>query len=159
MREDGHAIVNSTIFSLRFQFCEESLYVEEDVYDNVMGTVTHAIGMLPNSNNLGTFWLLKPRKYQLYGDSESVLAGSTKLLTPRTSSIVSVKALVLSKVKIEPCLETIFELRDDSYSDNFEVILPIKESSEKTMSHTEKIREGLVLPVKLCPSNPAASLL
>lgn len=59
MIEDCHAMVSSAILSLRFQFCEESLYAKEEVFDNVIGSVTHAVGMTPSINNLGSFRLLK----------------------------------------------------------------------------------------------------
>ena len=86
LREDNHAIVGSTILSLRYQFCEDSLYVDKEVYDDVTETVTHAIGMLPNSNDIRTLWLLELGKYHLCGVFESALAKSTEILTPCTSS-------------------------------------------------------------------------
>ena len=42
---------------------------------------------------------------------------STELLTPRESSTISIERPLLSKVKIEPGLNTIYELNDDSYVD------------------------------------------
>jgi len=41
--DDGHAIVTSTMLSLRFQFREEALYVEEEVFDSESGILLHTI--------------------------------------------------------------------------------------------------------------------
>ena len=46
-----------------------------------------------------------------------MLQCSTELLTPRESSTVSIERPVLSRVKIEPGLKTIYELSDDSNGD------------------------------------------
>lgn len=81
-------MVSSTILSMRFMFCEESLYFDEEIFDDMTDTPKGAEQTLPSSNNLRTFWLLKGGKYRLYGVPDSVLAGWTELLTPRTSSLV-----------------------------------------------------------------------
>ena len=60
------------------------------------------------------FWLLKPGKYRVYGVSKVVFECSMKLLTTRESSTVSIERLVLARVKVEPDLNTIHELFDDS---------------------------------------------
>lgn len=64
------------------------------------------------------------------------------------SSIVSLEALVLSKVKIKRGLETIYELSDDSNRKDVEGTLPMLESIEKTLSHIEDICEDPVLSMK-----------
>ena len=46
-----------------------------------------------------------------------MLECSTELLAPKESSTVSIKRPVLSRVKIEPGLKTIYELSDDSDGD------------------------------------------
>jgi hypothetical protein len=46
-----------------------------------------------------------------------MLECSTELLTPKESSTVSIKRPMLSRVKIEPSLNTIYELSDDSDGD------------------------------------------
>lgn len=65
----------------------------------------------------GKYRLLKPGKFQAYGLSESLLAASTDVLTPPQSSTASIRPPSLSKVKVEPRLETIYELSDDSADD------------------------------------------
>jgi hypothetical protein len=88
-------------------------FVEEEVFDDHTGVVSHAIRQTRVENDVGAFWLLKPGKYRVFGVFDSMLECSTELLTPRESSTVSVEILVLSKVKIEPGLQTIYELSDD----------------------------------------------
>ena len=83
----------------------------------ITGLVSHAVRQTRVENDVGSFWLLKPGKYRVYGVSESMLECSTELLTPRESSTVSIERPVLSKVKIEPGLHTIYELSDDSDGD------------------------------------------
>ena len=61
--------------------------------------------------------MLKLGKYRVYEVTESVLDGSTEILTPKESSTVSIERPVLSRVKIEPGLETIYELSVDSDSE------------------------------------------
>ena len=77
----------------------------------------HAVRHNKVENDLGTFWLLKPGKYRVYGVSESVFECSTELLTPKESSIVSIERPLLARVKVEPGLTTIHELSDDSDGD------------------------------------------
>ena len=105
--EDGHAIVTCTTLSLRFQFCNVTIFVNEEVFDNQTGLVSHAIRQTRGENDVGLLWLLKPGKYCVYGVSEFVLECLTKFLTTRESSIVSIERSVLSRVKIEPGLKKI----------------------------------------------------
>ena len=115
--EDGHAIVTCTTLSLRFQYRDVTIFVEEEVFDDQTGLVSHAVRQTRGENDVGSFWLLKPGKYRVYGVSESMLECSTELLTPKESSTVSIERPVLSRVKIEPGLKTIYELSDDSDGD------------------------------------------
>ena len=39
--EDGHAIVTSTTLSLRFRFRDVTIFVEEEVFDDQIGLVSH----------------------------------------------------------------------------------------------------------------------
>ena len=99
--EDGHAIVTCTTLSLRFQFCDVIVFVDEEVLDDQTGLVSHAVRQTRGENDVGLFWLLKPGKYRVYGVSKFVLKCLTEFLTTRESSIVSIERQVLSKVKIE----------------------------------------------------------
>ena len=115
--EDGHVIVTCATLSLRFQYREVTIFVEEEVFDDQTGLVSHAVRHTRVENDVGSFWLLKPGKYRVYGVSESMFDCSTELLTPKESSTVSIERPVLSRVKIEPGLNTIYELSDDSDGD------------------------------------------
>ena len=63
--EDGHAIVTSTTSSLRFQFCDVTIFVEEEVFDNQTGLVSHAVRKTRGKNDVGLFWLLEPGKHHV----------------------------------------------------------------------------------------------
>ena len=117
LSEDGHAIVTCTTLSLRFQYRDVTIFVEEEVFDNQTSLVSHAVRQTRGENDVGSFWLLKPGKYRIYGVSESMLECLIELLTPRESSTISIERPLLSKVKIEPGLNTIYELSDDSNGD------------------------------------------
>jgi hypothetical protein len=142
--EDGHATVTYTTFSLRFQFREVTIFVEEEVFDDQTSLLSHAVGQTRGENDVGTLWLLKPGKYRVYGVPESVLDCSTELLTPRESSTVSIERPVLSRVKIEPGLITIYELSDDSDS---EVEVLRSESKVQVAMFPEVVRKETTPPV------------
>jgi len=142
--EDGHAIVNCATLSLRFEYREVTIFVEEEVFDDQTGVVSHAIRQTRVENDVGAFWLLKPGKYRVYGVSESMFDCSTELLTPRESSTVSIERPVLSKVKIEPGLNTIYELSDDSDGD---VELLKSESEVQPAISTGAVRKETTPPV------------
>ena len=112
--EGGFAMVTVTTLSLRFNFHEDTLYVGEEVFDDLTGELSHATGKLSKKNDVGTFWLLSPGKYWVYGVSELVLAACTELLTSWKLSTVCIEIPELSKVKVEPGLDTIYELSDDT---------------------------------------------
>jgi hypothetical protein len=67
--EDGHAIVTSTTVSLRFQYRDITIFVEEEVFDDQPGLVSHAIRHTIVENDVGVFKLLKSGKYCVYGVS------------------------------------------------------------------------------------------
>ena len=142
--EDGYAIVTCATLSLRFQYREVTIFVEEEVFDDHTDLVSHAVRQTRVENDDGSFWLLKPRKYRVYGVSECMFDCSTELLTPRESSTISIERPLLSKVKIEPGLNTIFELSDDSDGD----VEVLKSNSEVRPSLcTEAVRKEITPPV------------
>ena len=97
--------------------------------------------------------MLKLGKYRVYGVSESLLECSTELLTPRESSTVSDERPVLSKVKIKPDLNTIYELSND-FDGDVEVLK--SESEVQPSLSTEAVRKETTPPVS--PSrNPGQS--
>jgi hypothetical protein len=81
---NGYAIVSSTTLCLRFQFREDALYVEEEIFDNHSGIFLHAIGQLHSTNDAGMFWSLKLEKYRAYGLPDFVMPASTKILISST---------------------------------------------------------------------------
>lgn len=111
--EDGLVTVTALTLSLRFQFREDSIFVEEEIVDLDSSKVTHAVGYLCISIDEGKVWLLKAGKYRAYGLSHSLLDASTKVLTPQLTSTASIQTPILSRVKVEPGLEMIYELSDD----------------------------------------------
>jgi len=120
--DDGYATVSASALSLRFQYREESHYVEEEIFDSTSGALSHAIGQLSLVNDEGKFWLLKPSKFRAYGLTDSLLNASTDVLTPRESSTISVPTPMVSRIKVESGLHTIYQLSDDS--DNETVRIP-----------------------------------
>ena len=115
--EDGHAIVTCATLSLRFQYQEVTIFVKEEVFDDHTGLVSYVVCETRVENDVGTIWLLKPRKCRAYGVSRSMFECSIELLTPKEFSTVSIEKPMLSKVKIDPGLTTIHELSDDSNGD------------------------------------------
>jgi hypothetical protein len=139
--EDGHAIVTCATLSLRFQYREVTIFVEEEVFDDHIGIVSHAVRQTRVENDDGSFWLLKPGKYRVYGVSESMFECSTELLTPRESSTISIERPLLSKVKIEPGLNTIYELTQLSDDSDGDVEVLKSESEVRPSLSTEAVRK------------------
>ena len=155
---DGCAMISSTTLSLRFQYREESLHVEEEIFDDISGELSHAVGQLSTQKEFGTFWLLKPGKYRVYGITESVLGASTELLTPRSSTTVCINSdPPLRKVKTEPGLQTIFEL-SDSDSENVLETTVLPEVKDTTLPTADEIPAIVVTSLKSSvPCTPAVS--
>jgi hypothetical protein len=144
LSEDGHAIVTCATLSLRFQYREVTIFVEEEDFDDQTGLVSHAVRHTRVENDFGMFWLLKLGKYRVYGVFESMFECLTELLTPRKSSTVTIERPLLSKVKIEPGLNTIYELNDDSDGD-VEVLK--SESPVQPLLTPEVVRKEIPPPV------------
>ena len=109
MQEDGLAYVTSLSLSIRFGFREDTIIVDEDIFDVVTSKLTHTLGRISQrdeNNNL--FWSLHPGSYRVYGLTDSQMAASTEILTPRNSSTSTIQTPLPRdvKVKLEPGLET-----------------------------------------------------
>jgi hypothetical protein len=115
--DEGFCIVTAFRLSLRFQFQEESMQIDQEVFDDASGELTHTIGHLSYMNDGVRFWRLPPGRFRLYGLSDSLLVGSTEILTPKQSSTSTHNTPLLRTVKIEPILEPIHLLSDDSDDD------------------------------------------
>jgi hypothetical protein len=111
---DGIASVSAVRLGLRFQLNIASLHIDEEVFDSVSGDVTHTIGQIPMCNGDGKHWLLGPGKFRLYGLSESTMAASTELAPSFRSLACTNHTPVSSRVKIEPVVESVTILSDDS---------------------------------------------
>jgi len=133
--EDGHAMIPSITLNLRFGFREDALYVEEEVFDDAMGIFSHAIGQFSINIDVGTFWLLKPGKYRLYGLSDSVPIALTKLLTPQQSSTISKEPLVPTKINVESGLQTILtSMMIQTLKDiNISILIPFENDSSSLL--------------------------
>jgi hypothetical protein len=110
---DGLASVSAVCLGLWFQLNIASLYIDEEVFDSVSGNVTHTIGQIPVCNRDGKYWLLRPKRFRLYGLSESTMAASIELATLLWSPSCTNYTPLSSRMKIEPGVESITILNDD----------------------------------------------
>jgi hypothetical protein len=97
--------------------------------------VTHTIGLIPICNGDGKHWLLRPRRFRLYGLSESTMAASTKLAPSLRSPSCTNHTSLSSRVKLEPGVESITILSDDSDVSSPQDAMPMKCRSESLPSH------------------------
>jgi hypothetical protein len=111
---DGLASVSAVRLGLRFQLNIASLHIDKEVFDSVTGDVIQTIGQIPVCNGDGKHWLLRLGRVRLYGLSESTMAASTKLATPLRSSSCTNHTPLFSRMKVEPSVESITILNDDS---------------------------------------------
>jgi hypothetical protein len=111
---DGLAHVTSLRLSLRFWLSEDFMFIDEEVYDALSEHLINTIEQSPVCDGDSKHWLLKHRKYRVYGVSDLVMATSTELVTPHQSSISTVQLTPVSWVKVEQGEELITILSDDS---------------------------------------------
>ena len=111
---DGLASVSVVRLGLWFQLNIASLHIDEEVFDTVTGHVTHTIGQIPVYNGDGKHWLLGPGRFKLYGLSESTMAASTELAPSLKSPTCTNRTPASARIKIEPGVESITILSDDS---------------------------------------------
>ena len=114
---DGFCWVSALRLSLRFQFWEESMHIEEQVFDAVTGNLTHSVSQFSVVKDDNKLWLLKPGTYRAYGLSDSLPPCSTELLTPRVSSTSTLPLPTRPTIKVESGLPEITLLSDDSEDD------------------------------------------
>jgi hypothetical protein len=111
---DGLASVSAIRLGLRFQLNITSLHIDEEVFDSVSSDVTHTIGQIPVCNGDSKYWLLRPGRFRLYGLSESTMAASTELAPSLRSPNCTNRTPESSKVKVEPGVQSVTILSDDS---------------------------------------------
>jgi hypothetical protein len=82
-------VVTSLCLNLWFWLNEDSLYIDEEDCDIFTGNMTHTIVQFLVHNGDVKHWLLKPKKFRVYGLSESIMVASTKVVTYFQSSVKS----------------------------------------------------------------------
>jgi hypothetical protein len=132
---DGIAVVTAIRLSLRFQLNKDSLHIDEEVYDSVTRELSHTIGQLPVCNGDGKYWLLGPGRVRLYGLNEYVMAATTILATPLSLPSCTIQTFLNSRVKVEPGLQLVTILSDDSDMSSPLQATPSKTSSQISPSH------------------------
>ena len=73
---DGIAIVTTIRLGLWFQLNIDSLHIDEEVFDSLIGNLFHTFGQLLVCSRNGKHWLLGPGKFRLYGLSEFVMVAT-----------------------------------------------------------------------------------
>jgi hypothetical protein len=121
--DDGYALVSCQRLSLRFQYQEDSISVEEEICDELTGEITHTLGQVSFVDERDCkMWSLTPGRFRVYGLTDSQMAASTEILTPRRSSTCTIQTPgavdvklktdsgsetpLLARVKVEPGLDT-----------------------------------------------------
>jgi hypothetical protein len=61
--------------------------------------VSHTIGQIPICNGYDKYWMLRPKRFIVYGLSESTMAVSTKVATPLRSPSYPNHTPLSSRVK------------------------------------------------------------
>jgi hypothetical protein len=112
--EDGLVVVTSLRLSLRYQLHNDSLYIDEEVFDAATRDLIHTIGQFLVCNGEVKHWLLRPGRYRLCGLTKSVMAASTEVVTPLHFSTCTIQILLPSIVKVEPGAKIITILSDNS---------------------------------------------
>ena len=110
----GYAVVSSSRLSARFLLTENSLDIDEEVFDSSSGELTHTIGQEPIVSSPLRQWHLHPGRYLAYGLSKSMVGVPTLEGTTRISSTSTFETALLNTVKIEPSVEVIAIDSDDS---------------------------------------------
>lgn len=96
--------------SLRFTFPEDTISIEEEVFNDLTSELTHTIGQLSTRDeNDCKMWRLAPGRYRVYGLTDSQMAASREILTPRHSSTCTMQSPLPTdvKVKVEPGPQTL----------------------------------------------------
>jgi hypothetical protein len=96
---DKRTLVISLRLNLRFRLSEDFIYIDEEVFEAVLGDLRHIIGQFPICDGDSKQWLFKAGRYRVYGMNDLVMAASTELVTPHRSSIGTVQLIAASWVK------------------------------------------------------------
>jgi hypothetical protein len=123
---DGLASVLAIRLGLWFQLNIASLHINKDVFDSISSDVTHTIGQIPVCNGNGKHWLLRSGRLRLYDLNESTMATSIELATPLRSPNCTNYTPLSSRVKVEPGIESITILSDNSDVSSPQDAMPTK---------------------------------
>jgi hypothetical protein len=126
LRNDGLVHVTSLKLSLRFGLSEDFMFLDEEVYDTESGNLINTIEQSPICDGDSKAWLVGPRRFRVYGMSESVMAASTELVTSHQSSTGTIQFTPATRVKVEHGKELITILNDDSDGNSPVVASPIR---------------------------------
>ena len=169
--ENGHASVSSQRLSLRFIFLEDTISIEEEVFDDLTFELTHTIGQLSiRDENDCKMWRLAPGRYRVYGLTDSQMAASTEILTPSRSSTCTMhtplptdvkvkvepgpKTPLLAKVKVEPgTFNSVITLSSDD-DDSPRRSTPLVPSPP---NHSVQSKSPVVVSDKCLPLQPPSS--
>jgi len=110
----GYVVVSVSHLSICFLLSENLIYIDEEVYNNLSGELTHTIGQEPNLLSPSRQWHLQPGKYLAYGLPQSVVGASSREGTHRLSSTSTSQTPLPTRVKIEPGVVVIAINNDDS---------------------------------------------
>lgn len=124
LSDDGFAVVSAFCLTLNFQFHAQTVHIDEEVFDPLLGDLTHTMRQLSSVNEEDKVWLLRPGRYRAYGLTDLVMGASTKILISKESSACTVQPRLPVPFKQEPSLQTINELSDGKVPDDTEPIFP-----------------------------------
>ena len=114
----GFANISSLHLSARFNFVQSSFWVEHEVFNSMTALLTHTMSESSiRSDNSFCVWNLLPGMYRVYGLTESQFEASTQLRTSRRSSLCTMIAPYLVRVKFEPTDVGVIELTESSNGD------------------------------------------
>jgi hypothetical protein len=129
----GYAVVRAFHLSIRFHLRENSLHIDEEIFDNSSGELTHTLSQESILDSTCRQWHLRPGKYLAYGLRESVVEASSQEATPILSTTTTPQTPMPARVKIELGVEVIDVESDDS--DDFSPPLKVIKHNPSPLPH------------------------
>lgn len=139
---DGRIVVNARMLALKFDFKLDSIFLEEEVYDD-SGALLYTDAVICSANLEGGVWVLKPTTYCLIGEHTGVIHRAQSQTATLGATVLSSKsdaAAPLSHVP-EPSKSEFITLEDSDV--------------ESALGHT-KLRNGLGPSVRPPPGGFAS---
>jgi hypothetical protein len=100
------------------------MYLDEEVYDSQSGNLINTIEQSLICDGDSKEWLLRPKRFCVYGVNQSFMVAFTELVIPLYSSTSTVQHTPATWVKLEHAEELITILNDDSDGNSPTVVLP-----------------------------------